>query len=106
MNRGNEMEKCLPTDIADALITRLASDDAFRETFRRDPRRALAELGFEPARLDVESSDGIAKAVDGPWNCLHGDGLPGKDEIARIRDTLRAQLVGQMNHQVFHVKLR
>lgn len=100
------MEKCLPADIAEALINRLAADDAFRKTFRRDPRRALAELGFEPARMDVEASDGIANAVDGPWSCLHGDGLPDKDEIVRIRDALKAQLVGQMNHQVFHVKLR
>lgn len=106
MNRGNEMEKCLPADIAEALINRLEGDDQFRETFRRDPRRALAELGFQPARLDVDASDGIANTVDGPWNCLHGDGLPGKEEIARIRDALKAQLVGRMNHQVFHVKLR
>lgn len=39
----------LPESIADALLARLADDDAFRSLFASNPRAALAELGYGPA---------------------------------------------------------
>lgn len=100
------MEKTLPADIAEKLLVRLGEDDAFRETFRRDPRRALAELGYEPARLDIEASTDIVKDVDGPWSCLHGDGLPSKDDIQAMRQKLQQELTAAMSQIIFHVNLR
>lgn len=100
------MEKCLPADIAEKLLVRLSEDDAFRDTFRRDPRQALAQLGYEPARQEIEVTAEIAKDVDGPWTCLHGDGLPSKEEIQRMREKLQQELTAAMNQNIFHVSLR
>jgi putative modified peptide len=100
------MEKCLPADIAEKLLVRLGEDDAFRDTFRQDPRKALAQLGYEPARQETEATAEIAKDVDGPWACLHGDGLPSKEEIQRMRETLQQELTSSMSQYIFHVNLR
>lgn len=100
------MEKSLPADIAEKLLARLSEDDAFRDTFRRDPRRALAELGYEPARQETGATAEIAKDVDGPWSCLHGEGLPGKEEIQRMREKLQQELTASMSQFIFHVNLR
>ncbi|TXK60784.1 NHLP-related RiPP peptide [Alkalisalibacterium limincola] len=99
------MEKCLPADIADKLLVRLSEDDAFRDTFRRDPRQALAQLGYEPARQDADISAEVVHDVDGPWACLHGDGLPSKEEIQRMREKLQQELTASMSQKIFHVSL-
>jgi putative modified peptide len=100
------MEKCLPADIAEKLLVRLSEDDAFRDTFRRDPRQALAELGYEPARLEAGATEEVAKDADGPWTCLHGEGLPSKEDLQRMRQKLQQELTSTMSQQVFHVSLR
>jgi putative modified peptide len=39
------------------LVNRLASDDAFRELFERDPAKALAQVGVPKSTLDALSPE-------------------------------------------------
>lgn len=96
------MDKCLPQDVSEALVTRLETDDSFRELFQRSPRRALAELGYRPA-LDPSVGDDSEAAV---WTCLHGEGLPGKDELRAMHERLTDQLSTNANQQIFQLSLR
>lgn len=71
----------LPPQVVDALLDRLASDDAFREHFARAPDQALRTLGFEfPAGLDC-CREPVKQ-------------LASKETIAATRDALRDELVG------------
>lgn len=80
------MEKKLSAGLADRLLDLLSEDDAFRDRFGRDPRAALAELGLK------EAADPGLGAQDGPWACLHGAGLPSKEQVRLTRDSLRDQM--------------
>lgn len=71
----------LPAAIVDALLDKLASDDAFRDAFARDPGAALAALGYR-AREGTQS----------PAMCLNVGTLASKEQIARSRDALRAAM--------------
>lgn len=42
------MSASLPTEQGVALITRLATDDGFRDRFQNDPVSAMAEVGIDP----------------------------------------------------------
>jgi putative modified peptide len=75
----------LSNEVADRLLDRLATDDAFRETFRKDPRAALADVGHAPAA--------DRSVASGAWDCLAVSSLASKETIAASRDTLRRQLV-------------
>lgn len=75
----------LSEEVADKLLDRLASDDAFREKFSSDPRAALADVGHAPAQDDAVES--------GPWDCMSVDQLASKEAIRAGRDTLRKQLI-------------
>lgn len=78
------MSKQLPAVVVDRLLDRLASDDDFRDQFKRDPRTALTSLLPE---------GGTAALADfSAWSCLSVRELASKDEIARDRDLLRSQL--------------
>lgn len=74
----------LPEHIVLELVDRLGADDAFRLLFARNPREALGELGFEPAR-DPTVAQGI-------WMCMKVDELASKEAIRASSDTLRRQL--------------
>jgi putative modified peptide len=75
----------LSAKIVDVLLEKLASDDAFREQFQRDPRSALASIGHGPA------ADSAVK--EGIWACCATTALASKQEIAASRDKLRSQLM-------------
>ncbi len=75
------MSKPLPPALVDALLDKLATDDAFREAFARDPRSALSSLAGA-----VELQGFTA------WSCLTVSRLASKEEIARDRQLLRSQL--------------
>lgn len=89
------MAKNFTRELADKLLAKLSSDDAFREHFRKDPRAALKELGYEtPAdEVGVEGSD--------PVMCLDGNlALASKQDIASARHQLQTQLSGSVFHYV------
>jgi len=99
------MTDCLPPEIADALLARLERDDDFRATFKRSPREALAQLGYGPA-LESARTESLDVEQGSSFACLHGEGLPSKEEIARTRDSLRAQITDTGNHSVFRLSLK
>ena len=81
------MAKNFTREFADKLLAKLASDDAFREHFSKDPRAALKDLGYETPAADVgvEGSD--------PVMCLGGQlALASKQDIAAARQKLQTQL--------------
>jgi putative modified peptide len=43
----------LPRDQGEALMRKLAGDDAFRQRFQDDPASALAEIGIDPSTVDA-----------------------------------------------------
>lgn len=55
------MASNFPPDIADKLLDKLASDDAFRAAFDHNPRAALKQLGYETpaADRDVRGVDAV-----------------------------------------------
>lgn len=75
----------LSEDTVDTLLDKLSSDDQFRETFQKNPRRALAAVGHQDA--------GDADQVQGAWTCLTVSQLADKDTIRASRDKLREQLL-------------
>jgi putative modified peptide len=87
----------LPPDIADRLLDRLSEDDAFREMFRRDPRAALASVGY------ADAAD--TSLEDGAWSCLHGENLPDKQALKDARRALHEQMTSQdgMSFVIFKV---
>jgi putative modified peptide len=77
----------LPGGIAETLLQKLATDDAFRDEFRTDSRQALASLGFEPAR-DPSIKEGI-------WNCLRVQELASKEVIRASHALMFRSMVTQ-----------
>lgn len=82
----------LDPQVADRLLDLLASDDAFRELFTRNPGEALAQVGF------VNTTD-----APSPQICFWGIDLASKEEIARARNEIRLMLtrgLGQIPPQL------
>ncbi len=75
----------LSEDTVDALLDKLSSDDDFRETFQKNPRKALAAVGHKAA--------GDADQAQGAWTCLTVSRLADKETIRASRDKLREQLL-------------
>lgn len=65
--------------VVDKLLDRLSSDDGFRDLFAKDPRSALAEVGYEAPS-------------DDPLLCAQTTVLASKEEIASARKALQANL--------------
>ncbi|HRQ66411.1 MAG TPA: NHLP-related RiPP peptide [Xanthomonadaceae bacterium] len=73
----------LDPKVADELLDKLSSDNAFRELFEDDPVAALASLGVH----DWDSTDK-----------LHVTRLADKQVIADARDQLRAALLAGLGN--------
>lgn len=69
----------LPEAIVDQLLDRLSSDDLFRAQFEKDPRAALARLGYDAAADETM--------------CLGTTQLADKQVILETREEMRALLV-------------
>jgi putative modified peptide len=76
-NPGSQLP--MPEAIVDQLLESLATDDLFRAQFEKDPRAALARLGYE--------------AAPGETICLHTPKLADKQMIAATRDEMRNLLI-------------
>ncbi len=74
----------LPEPIADALLSRLATDDAFRAQFASDPRAALAALGYAPA---------LGSDTRGIWESLAVNQLADKAQFASALEDLRRDVL-------------
>lgn len=70
--------------VADQLLDRLATDDAFRGLFVSDPAAALRALGPE--------AETFAAAAP----CMQVTALADKDAILQARDSLRAMLTSEL----------
>ena len=82
-----------PREIADKLLDKLSSDDAFRKQFQSDPRAALGDLGY----VTPEKGVGV-KGVD-PLLCLsNGASLASKEAIKAARSKLLEQLCAMPFH--------
>lgn len=90
------MSNRLPPDVTDRLLDRLSSDDEFRDLFSRDPRAALAAVGHAEAADPSQS--------EGPWVCMHGEGLPSKAQIAQTRDALRERMTTDVGLVIFKLE--
>jgi putative modified peptide len=86
----------LPESVVDALLGKLASDDAFRDRFAIDPRAALAALGFAPA------ADATVQA--GIWKCMAVSELASRESIRAAHVQLRAQLLRLGMYTPFHLQ--
>lgn len=75
----------LSEETVDALLDKLSSDDDFRDTFLKNPRKALATVGHKQAANP--------KIERGAWTCLNMQRLADKATIKATRDTLRKQLL-------------
>jgi len=78
----------LPANIALALISHLAEDDAFRALFLSDPAAALVQVGF-PA-VDAE----VVKI------CCHVNELASKEAILAAKAELQTMLTAQISQTV------
>ena len=76
---SNQARAPMDPAVVDALLERLSGDDAFRELFATDPRKALAQVGHHAA-------------ADDPLLCAQTTVLASKEEIAAARDALRSHL--------------
>jgi len=93
MDSKNVGHSPLDPAIADRLLTLLASDDAFRDLFAKDPAGALEQLGV--------TAENAASAVKGQ-TCLCTSHLASKEEIAQTREALLGYLTAQGSHTVVH----
>jgi len=80
----------LDASLASKLIELLASDDAFRETFSRDPLAALAELGQAP-------SDELKTFVS---ICCSNVQLADKEKIAAAQEQIKSMLTSGASQSV------
>lgn len=84
-------------EVADKLLDKLSSDDAFRELFQKDARAALVQVGHETAAKDV----GVASA-DAVLCCVV-KGLASKEVIRASRDKLRTMLTSTLPQMMFGI---
>lgn len=81
------MAKNFSSALADKLLDKLSSDDAFRTAFEHNPRAALAQLGYSTPDADRD-----VKGVD-PVMCLYNaKPLASKEKIRAARSELQTQL--------------
>lgn len=76
-NPGSQLP--MPEAIVDQLLESLATDDLFRAQFEKDPRAALARLGYEAAPDETL--------------CLHTAKLADKTVIAATAAEMRELLI-------------
>jgi putative modified peptide len=80
------MTNIISVEVARALLQKLGHDDAFREAFQKNPRTALASLGYETPAADQgnEGRDPVMRLAR-----LRG-GLASKAKIAAATDAMLA----------------
>ena len=81
--------KPLSSEVADRLLDLLASDDAFRELFARDPASALTQAGYTGSREDLALLQSRLKV----------GAIAPKETIAASRGEIRASLTSGFGMQ-------
>ena len=71
------MSDSLPTEQGVVLIKRLATDDAFRARFEKDPTSAMVEAGVDP---------GVCQRLK--RSCCEAQTLAPKEDYARLLDDI------------------
>lgn len=77
---NNEKTAPLDPQIADRLLDRLSTEDAFRELFQNDPRTALEQVGYQAPPEAFHS-------------CCKVQELASKETIAKAREAIREMLI-------------
>lgn len=99
------MSNALSPEVADALLDRLSSDDAFRELFQNNPRAALKQVGYAPPDDAKKRSASLAagESLGGDAGmCLSNmNGLADKEAIKAGRDEMRAYLTSRLPQDGF-----
>lgn len=90
------------TRTASALLDKLSTDDAFRDSFASDPVAALAELGYSGGTSGMTGAPqaGMAAGDEDAFACMRVSSLASKEEFASARDELMAHLTSTGNHTV------
>jgi putative modified peptide len=85
-------------EVADKLLDKLSTDDAFRDLFEKNPSSALRQVGHEPAseHAGVRGSD--------PAMCSNlKNGLASKEAIRAGREEMKAALTSTLSQTVFAI---
>ncbi|MBB4133107.1 NHLP-related RiPP peptide [Xanthomonas sp. 3075] len=77
----------LQPDVAHKLLDLLATDDGFRELFKKDPKAALVQVGHPTEDAELLASQ------------LKVDALADKTAIAQARDDIHTSLTSSANMQ-------
>lgn len=97
------MSNALSPEVADALLDKLSSDDAFRELFQKNPRAALKQVGHAPDDTHKRAASLTAESAGGDAGmCLSNmNGLADKEAIKAGRDQMRAYLTSRLPQDGF-----
>lgn len=95
MEKDRKGHEPLEPQVADALLDRLGSDDAFRERFQQDPAAALETIGYVPPTFA-----GQAQAARPSFGCMQTERLATKEEFQAARAELREHLLSRSSHTV------
>lgn len=79
--------------VVDKLLDKLSSDNAYRELFKRDPKAALVQAGWEPTTDPADAAEEqTAVSAGGCLSMTAGADLASMQEISDARDTIAADL--------------
>ncbi|KHL59369.1 MULTISPECIES: NHLP-related RiPP peptide [Xanthomonas] len=87
MTENDKRPAPLQPEVAHKLLDLLATDDAFRDLFKKDPKAALLQVGYPSEDAELMASQ------------LKVDALADKDTIAQARDEIHASLTSSVNMQ-------
>lgn len=93
------MANTFSPEVADKLLEKLSTDQAFRDLFEKNPRAALKKVGHETPEADRDS-----KGHD-PVLCCYGsnDGLASMEAIRAGHAKLKAALTSTLSQTVFRI---
>ena len=83
-------------EVADHLLDKLSTDDAFRELFQSNPRAALEQVGHVTSAKNLN-----VRAADPVMCCSNLKGLASKEAIHAGRVKLRAALTSLLPQAMF-----
>ena len=91
------MANTFSPEVADKLLDKLSTDQAFRDLFEKNPRAALRAVGHETPEADRD-----VKGHD-PVLCCYNlkDKLASTDSIRAGRDKMKAALTSTQAYTVF-----
>lgn len=91
------MANTFSPEVADKLLEKLSTDQAFRDLFEKNPRAALKKVGHETPEVDRDT-----KGHDPVLCCYNvNGGLASMETIRAGREKIKASLTSAQVHTVF-----